>query len=121
MLYQAINFQQKLSLFTERWSPKIIAQLNEYQFKLAHVEGEFDWHGHKETDEPFIVIEGEMRIDFRDGHVLIGEGEMYVVPKGVEHRPVAEKPCKIMLIEPAGTVNTGEAGGALTAPNDVWV
>ena len=111
MQYQAINLQEKFSLFSERWSPKIVAQLNDYQFKLAHVEGAFDWHDHKETDEAFFVVEGELRIDFRDGHVTIKAGELYIVPRGVEHRPVAEKPCKIMLMEPAGTVNTGEAGG----------
>ncbi|MFK7970929.1 MAG: cupin domain-containing protein [Bacteroidia bacterium] len=118
---KAINLQSKLSLFSEQWTPKIIAQMNDYHFKLAHVEGAFAWHDHQETDEVFMVLEGNLRIDFRDSFVEIGAGEMYVVPKGVEHRPFAEKPCKIMLIEPAGTVNTGESGGELTAPNDVWI
>lgn len=121
MNHKAINLNNKFELFSEQWTPKIIAQMNDYHFKLAHVEGAFAWHDHKETDEVFMVIEGELRIDFRDGFVKIKAGEMYVVPKGVEHRPVAAKPCKIMLIEPAGTVNTGEAVGELTAANDVWI
>jgi mannose-6-phosphate isomerase-like protein (cupin superfamily) len=119
--YEAINFGEKLSKFSERWSPRIIARMNDYEFKLARIEGEFVWHKHDETDETFVVIDGEMRIEFRDGSVTLRAGEMFVVPRGVEHKPVAAHECKIMIIEPAGTVNTGDAGGELTAKNDVWV
>lgn len=121
MKKKAINFKDKFSKFSDQWAPKIIAQMNNYHFKLARVEGHFTWHDHKDTDEVFIVIEGELRIDFRDGSVTLGEGELFVVPKGVEHKPFAEKECKIMLVEPAGTINTGDAGGEQTAANDVWI
>lgn len=121
MSYEAINIQQKLGKISEQWSPKIVAQLNDYHFKLAKIQGDFVWHDHPETDEVFIVIDGEMSIDFRDGRVDLKAGEMVVVPKGVEHKPYAAQECHIMLVEPAGTVNTGNAGGNLTAANDAWV
>src|SRR5512134_410823 len=108
MEYEPINLQNKFGKFSEHWSPKIIAQLNDYHFKLAKVQGEFVWHDHKETDEVFLVLKGRLEIQFRDGSVELHEGDLYVVPKGVEHKPVAESECHIMLIEPAGTVNTGE-------------
>lgn len=118
---EVINFNNKFGTFSELWSPKIIAQMNNNQFKLAKLEGDFTWHDHKETDEVFIVIEGSLRIDFEDSSRTIEAGELIVVPKGVRHKPYAEKLCKVLIIEPAGTINTGEAGGAQTAPNDVWV
>jgi mannose-6-phosphate isomerase-like protein (cupin superfamily) len=121
MTYQAINFQNKLQLFSEHWSPKIIAQLNDDHLKLVKIQGQFVWHSHAKTDEVFIVIDGSMEIEFRDGKVTLNRGEMYVVPKGVEHRPFAASECSLLLIEPAGTVNTGDAGGSLTAPKDVWI
>ena len=121
MEYRPINLQDKLSKFSEHWSPKIIAQLNDYHFKLAKVLGEFVWHDHKETDEVFIVLSGSLDILFRDGKVTLKQGEMYVVPNGIEHKPFAEAECHILLIEPAGTMNTGEISDALTAPNDVWI
>lgn len=121
MNHTPINIDEKFSKFTDQWSPRVIAEMNDYQFKLARIEGEFVWHSHPETDETFIVIEGRMTIEFRDGAVELGAGEMYVVPKGVEHRPVAREECRIMIIEPRGVVNTGDAGGDYTAPNDVWV
>ena len=121
MEYSSINLQEKLSKFSEYWSPKIIAQLNNYHLKLAKVQGEFVWHDHPETDEVFIVVKGQLDILFRDGKVSLNEGEMFVVPKGVEHKPVAENECHILLIEPAGTVNTGDVNDTLTAPNDVWI
>ncbi|WP_278370386.1 cupin domain-containing protein [Pseudoalteromonas lipolytica] len=121
MTYKAINFKEKFSKFTEHWSPRVIAEMNDYQFKLAKVEGEFVWHDHPDTDEVFIVIEGELEIEFRDGIVNLESGEMFVISKGVEHKPNAKTECKIMLVEPKGVVNTGEAGGELTAANDVWV
>jgi mannose-6-phosphate isomerase-like protein (cupin superfamily) len=121
MKYQPINLEEKLEKFSEQWSPKIIAQLNDYHFKLAKVQGEFVWHDHPETDEVFIVLKGQLDILFRDGKVSLNEGEMFVVPKHVEHKPVAENECYILLIEPAGTVNTGDILNEKTAPNDVWI
>ena len=121
MSYQAINLAQKLGLFTEQWQPKVIAEMNDYQFKIVKLEGDFVWHDHPDTDETFIVLDGEVRIDFRDGAVTLGAGEMFVVPKGVAHKPYAENEAKVMLIEPRGVPNTGEAGGERTADNDVWI
>jgi mannose-6-phosphate isomerase-like protein (cupin superfamily) len=119
--YQSINLQHELSKFSEHWSPKIVAQMNDYHFKLAKVQGEFIWHNHSETDEVFMILEGQLEIQFRDGKVLLNEGEMFIVPKGVEHKPVAENECHILLVEPAGTVNTGEVVDGRTAPNDIWI
>lgn len=118
---QPINLQDKFSLFSDHWSPRVVAEMNDYQFKLAKISGKFIWHSHAETDEVFIVIEGRMSIEFRDGRVELSAGEMYVVPKGVEHKPVADDECRIMLVEPRGTVNTGDAGGSLTATDDAWI
>ncbi|WP_286235679.1 cupin domain-containing protein [Thalassotalea sediminis] len=121
MTRKPINLNEKYAKFTEHWSPKVVAEMNDYQFKLAKIQGSFVWHSHADTDEVFIVIEGQMSIDFRDGKVDLKEGEMFVVPKGVEHKPFAEDECKIMFVEPRGVVNTGDAGGELTAEEDVWV
>ncbi len=121
MDYESINLSEKFGLFSDQWQPKVIAEMNEYQFKIVKVEGEFVWHDHQDTDETFMVIEGELRIDFRDGSVKIGPGEMFVVPKGIEHKPFAEKETRIMVIEPRGVVNTGDAGGEMTATSDVWI
>ncbi|HEX4068388.1 MAG TPA: cupin domain-containing protein [Acidobacteriaceae bacterium] len=118
---EAIDLMEKFGLFQEQWAPKVIAEMNDYQFKVVKIEGDFIWHEHKDTDEAFLVLEGELRIDFRDGAVRIGAGEMYVVPKGVEHKPYAEKEVKLMLIEPRGVLNTGHEGGERTAQNDVWI
>ncbi|MBT3657566.1 MAG: cupin domain-containing protein [Euryarchaeota archaeon] len=118
---KSINFADKLSKFSDHWSPKVIAEMNDYQFKLAKLEGEFVWHNHPDTDEVFIVIEGSMKIELEDGVVELSAGEMYVVPKGVMHKPSAEDECQIMLVEPRGVVNTGEADSDLTAENDVWI
>ena len=117
----AINLQDKLARFSEHWSPRVIAEMNDYQFKLVKLQGEFVWHAHADTDEVFIVLQGAMTLEFRDKAVPLAAGEMYVVPRGVEHRPVAAEECSVMLVEPRGVVNTGDAGGARTAPNDVWV
>jgi mannose-6-phosphate isomerase-like protein (cupin superfamily) len=95
--------------------------MNDYQFKLVKIEGEFVWHEHPDTDEVFIVIEGTMQIEFDDRTIELREGEMLVVPKGVRHKPYAEAECKVMLVEPRGVVNTGDTGDELTADNDVWV
>jgi mannose-6-phosphate isomerase-like protein (cupin superfamily) len=116
-----VSLSEKFSKFSEQWTPKVIAELNDYQFKIARLEGEFVWHDHAETDEAFFVIEGELRIDFRDGHVVLKAGELAVVPKGVEHKPSAAREVKLMLIEPRGVVNTGAEGGERTAVNDVWI
>jgi mannose-6-phosphate isomerase-like protein (cupin superfamily) len=121
MSYKAINLDEKFALFTEQWRPKVIAEMNDYQFKIVKLEGDFIWHDHKDTDETFIVIEGKLRIDFRDGVVDIGPGEMFVIPKGKEHKPYAEHEVKLMLIEPRGVKNIGEAAGERTAANDVWI
>ena len=121
MSIQKISIKHKFTLFDEQWSPRIIAQLNDYHFKIAKIEGEFVWHSHPETDEVFIVIEGEFEIQLRDGNLTLTEGEMCVIPKGVEHRPVAEKECAIMLVEPAGTLNTGDAGGDHTVEDLDWL
>jgi mannose-6-phosphate isomerase-like protein (cupin superfamily) len=118
---RSINLHEKLSKVSEHWSPKIIAQMNEYHFKLAKVQGEFVWHQHPETDEVFLVLKGQLAIRFRDGEVTLNEGEMYVVPKGVEHKPVAERECQILLVEPVGTVNTGDVVDEKTSSNDAWI
>lgn len=121
MKLKSINFNEKLSKFSEHWAPKIIAQMNDYHFKVVKFRGEFIWHSHDDTDEVFIVLDGEMSIAFRDGSVELKAGEMFVVPKGAEHRPFTEKECKAMLVEPAGTINTGDTGGKMTAEDDVWI
>src|ERR1700733_3475159 len=121
MTYTAINLACKFASLDEQWQPRVIAEMNNYQFKIVKLEGDFIWHDHKDTDETFIVIDGTLRIDFRDGAVVVSAGEMFVVPKGVEHKPYAEHEVKLMLIEPRGVRNTGDAGGARTAENDVWV
>ena len=119
--YQSLNFAQKLSLFNEQWTPRVIAEMNDYQFKVVKLQGDFIWHDHADTDETFIVLEGQLRIDFRDGQVSVSQGEMFVVPKGVEHKPYAEHEVKLLLIEPKGVLNTGHEGGERTAVNDLWI
>ena len=121
MSYRSINFRDKFGLFDDQWQPRVIAEMNDYQFKVVKLQGDFVWHNHTDTDETFIVMEGDLRIDFRDGVVHIASGEMFVVPKGVEHKPYAEREVKLLLIEPRGTLNTGSEGGERTAQNDVWI
>ena len=116
-----INFREKFEKIREPYQPKIIAALNNYQFKLARIKGEFIWHSHPETDEAFIVIEGDLDIEFRDGTIHLEEGEMCVVPMGTEHKPNAKNECKVMMIEPTGTLNTGNAGGTRTVENPEWI
>ena len=116
-----INLKEKLSMFSEHWSPKIVAEMNDYHIKLVKIKGDFVWHNHEDTDEVFIVIEGNMKIEFEKKTVELNEGEMYVVPKGVNHKPFAESECKIMIIEPSGVVNTGNIESNLTASNEVWI
>lgn len=121
MNYESINFNAKFDKFDTHWEPKVIAEMNDYQFKVVKIKGDFVWHDHQDIDETFIVLDGELRIDFRDGAVSVGPGEMFVVPKGVEHKPFAKEEVKMMLIEPRGVLNTGHEGGERTATNDVWV
>ena len=116
-----INFLEKFSKFEDQWSPKVIAEMNDYQFKLVKIKGEFVTHNHEDTDEVFIVIEGLMKIHYEDRVIELKSGEMVVVKKGEKHRPYAEEECKIMLVEPIGTVNTGDVGGELTALNNEWI
>ena len=116
-----INLSEKLSEFTDHWSPKIIAEMNDYQFKLVKIEGDFIWHNHADTDETFIVLEGSMFIELEDETVELNEGEMCVVPKGVNHKPYAIEECKVMLVEPRGVLNTGNINNDLTASNDEWI
>jgi len=121
MKREAISFQQKFSLFTDQWQPKVVAEMNDYQFKVVRLEGDFIWHDHQDTDETFIVLEGKLRIDFRDGAVNLSAGEMFVVQKGVEHKPFADGEVKLLLIEPRGVTNTGTETSDRTAQNDVWI
>ena len=116
-----INLKSKFELFSEYWSPKVIAEMNNYQFKIVKIKGEFTWHKHKDTDEVFIVIEGSMGIEFKDRIVELNEGEMIVVQKAEQHKPFATVECKVLIVEPQGVVNTGNSGGDLTSENDVWI
>ncbi|MDV6273790.1 cupin domain-containing protein [Rhodococcus erythropolis] len=110
-----ISLREKFGQFTEHWSPKKIASLNDYEIKIVKIKGEFVWHTHTDTDEMFLVTKGQIRIQLRDGDVLLGPGELFVVPRGVEHCPIAEEEAEVMLIEPVGVVNTGNVGGPRTA------
>ena len=116
-----INLKSKFDKFHEHWSPKIIAEMNDYQFKLVKIKNEFIWHQHEHTDEVFIVIEGKIGIEFENETIEINEGEMIVIPKGKQHRPFAKQEAKIMLIEPRGVVNTGNIESEITAPSDQWI
>tara|TARA_S200000501_G_scaffold155352_1_gene146542 strand:+ start:881 stop:1240 length:360 start_codon:yes stop_codon:yes gene_type:complete len=116
-----INLKSKFNKFNDRWSPKVIAEMNDYQFKLVKIKNDFVWHKHDDTDEVFIVVEGKIHIEFEDKTIEINEGEMIVVPKGTKHKPYAREEAKIMLVEPSGVINTGDNQGHLTAPNDEWV
>lgn len=120
-LNQSINFQEKLEKIDQLWQPRVIAEMNDYQFKLVKIKGDFIWHSHLDTDETFIVLKGELRIDFKDSCVRLVDGEMFVVPKGVEHKPFAKEEVHLLLIEPRGVLNTGDEGGDKTAPNNVWI
>ena len=121
MILEKINLIDKYSKFSKHWSPRIIAEMNDYQFKIAKIQGDFIWHDHKDTDETFIVIEGEMNMHFRKKNIKLSMGEMIVVPRGVEHKPSAEKECKILVIEPRGVINTGDKKNKLTIDKEMWV
>ena len=116
-----INLKSKFQKFTDQWSPKVIVEMNDYQFKLVKIENDFTWHKHEDTDETFLVIEGKMGIEFEDQTVELSEGEMIVIPKGKKHKPYADKEAKIMIIEPKGITNTGDVTNDFTAENDQWV
>jgi len=118
MANRVVDVAEKLSLFSEHWSPKVVARLNYYELKVVKVKGEFGWHTHEDTDELFIVVDGELTIQLRDGDVTLQPGQLFVVPRGVEHCPVADGEVHGLLIEPTGVVNTGDAGGEMTASYD---
>ncbi|MCT9124230.1 cupin domain-containing protein [Cupriavidus gilardii] len=117
----AIDLIGKIRQIDGHWQPRVVAEMNDYQFKVVKLEGDFIWHTHADTDETFIVLEGELGIDLRDGAIVLRAGQMAVVPKGVEHKPFAAKEVKLLLIEPRGVRNTGEEGGERTVQNDIWV
>ena len=121
MKNSTISVREKLALFNDHWRPKVIAELNDYQIKLAKLQGEFVWHTHDDTDELFICLSGHLRIELPDSTVTLNEGDLFVVPKGMEHRPVADEECQVMLIEPRGVTNTGETESDMTAPKDDWI
>jgi mannose-6-phosphate isomerase-like protein (cupin superfamily) len=116
-----INLLSKYKKINEHWSPKVVAEMNDYQFKLAKIKNDFIWHSHEDTDETFIVIEGKIYIEFEDETVELSEGEMIVVPKGKKHRPYADEEAKIMLIEPKGVRNTGDIVNDLTSDDNQWI
>ena len=118
---RAIDLGEKCRLLPQAWQPRVVAEVNDYQFKVVRLEGDFVWHNHPETDEAFLVLEGSLRIDLPEGAVHLSAGQLYVVPRGVSHKPYAEKAAHVLLIEPRGVRNTGSAGGERTAPEDVWV
>ena len=118
---QPINLSACLRQFSEHWSPRIIASLNDQEVKLAKFQGVFDWHAHENEDELFLVVQGEFTMEFRDRSVILREGEMIVVPRGVEHRPVAEQECHVLLFEPAGIINTGNARNSDKTNSAKWL
>lgn len=114
---EKVNLAERFAKFSDHWSPKIVGAVDDYEIKLAKLDGEFMWHSHGDADELFLVIEGDLEIELRDRVIALGAGELFIVPKGVEHKPVASADCKILLFERAGVVNTGDAApGALTNP-----
>ena len=115
MTVDVVDIHQKFELFSDLWSPKLVASLNDYEVKLVRIKGEFVWHTHEDTDELFLVVDGQLTIQLRDRDVVLGPGQLFVVPRGVEHCPRADEEVKALLLEPTGVVNTGDAGGDLTA------
>jgi mannose-6-phosphate isomerase-like protein (cupin superfamily) len=120
-MIEVVNLSEKFSLISELWDPKVIAQLNDYHFKIAKIQGEFVWHSHPETDEVFLVVGGSLIIHLREEDLFLQEGELCVIPRGVEHRPAADQICQILMVEPAGTLNTGDAGGERTILDPPWI
>ena len=121
MSHSVVNLAEKALRIHDTWSPRVVAQMNDVQFKLVRVEGPFVWHAHDGTDEAFLVLEGALEIELPGSSVQLGPGELFVVPRGTRHRPVAHAPCLLMLVEPRGVVNTGDTGGEKTAENDRWI
>ena len=120
-MINVVNLADKFSLITKQWDPKIIAQLNDYHFKIAKIQGEFVWHSHPETDEVFLVVDGSLTIQLRDEDLHLEPGELCIIPRDVEHKPAAEQECQILMVEPAGTLNTGDAGGERTIQETEWI
>lgn len=118
---QPVNPGQKARQLADAWQPRVVAELNDYQFKVALLRGEFLWHDHPDTDEAFLVLEGQLTIDLPDRSVELGVGDLFVVPRGVRHRPRTDADARVLLIEPRGVPNTGSAGGDRTAELDVWI
>ena len=118
---KSVNLSEKFDKFSDYWAPRVIAEMNGYYFKLVKVKGEFVWHTHDDTDETFIVLDGELIIEFRDKTITLKKGEMVVIPKGMEHKPASREECQIMIVEPKGVMNTGDSDDQLTAENDVWI
>jgi mannose-6-phosphate isomerase-like protein (cupin superfamily) len=120
-MIDVVNLTEKFSLITDHWDPRIIAQLNDYHFKIAKIQGDFVWHSHPGTDEVFLVVDGDLVIHLRDGILNLKQGELCVIPRGVEHKPAADQECQILMVEPAGTLNTGDAGGEMTIDETSWI
>ncbi len=121
MSIDVVNLADKFALITKQWDPKVIAQLNDYHFKIAKIQGDFVWHSHPETDEVFLVVEGSLVIHLRDGELHLDTGELCVIPRGMEHKPAAEQECQILMVEPAGTLNTGDTRGVRTVEDTAWI
>ena len=121
MNLKKVNFKEKFKKFSEHWTPKIVAEMNDYEFKLVKIQNDFVWHHHELTDETFIVLEGKMSIEIELETIELLEGEMIVVPRGTKHRPFSEKEAKIMIIEQKETLNTGNTTNELTAPKNDWI
>ena len=116
-----IDLDEKLSRFNDHWSPRIIASVNGQEVKLVKFFGSFDWHSHADADEMFVVLKGSFTMEFRDHSVELSQGQMIVVPQGVEHRPVAEAECSVMLVEPAGLLNTGDGEASDHTSSGIWI
>ena len=120
-IMEKVNLDQKFALFNEQWKPKIVGELNGQHVKLGKIEGSFVWHQHENEDELFLVVKGKMRLEFRDSAVDIYEGELIIVPRGIEHRPVADEECHIRIFEPASTLNTGNVNDEFTVEELEWI
>ncbi len=121
MLPKAIDINEKFGLFTEQWSPKVIGKINNYLVKIGKLQGDFVWHRHEDTDELFIVNKGVLRVDFREGSVYLNEGQMLIVPRGVEHKTHADEECEIIMFEPETTLNTGDVESDMTVLAPEWI
>jgi mannose-6-phosphate isomerase-like protein (cupin superfamily) len=121
MNLRAVDINQKFSLFSEQWSPKVIARINNYLVKIGKLQGDFVWHKHDDTDELFLVNKGVLRVDLKEGHVFINKGQMFVVPRGVEHLTHADEECELIMFEPETTLNTGDVKGHMTVEKLEWI